>query len=49
MKGKEEEEDLDKSSWTIMMDGGYGKLEEKAQHREEWSRWTFGPSGRQMT
>jgi len=28
---------------------GYGKLKEKAQHREELSRWTFGPTGRQMT
>src|SRR6218665_1814336 len=26
-----------------MMEGGYWKLKEKAQHREEWSRWTFGP------
>jgi len=25
------------------------KLKEKAQHREEWSRWTFGHAGRQMT
>jgi len=32
-----------------MMEYAYGKLEEKSQHREEWSRWTFGPAGRQMT
>jgi len=26
---------------------GYGKLREKAQQREEWSRWTFDlPGGR---
>ena len=25
------------------------KLKEKAQHQEEWSRWTFGPAGRQIT
>ena len=27
-----------------MMENGYWKLKEKAQHREEWSRWTFGPA-----
>jgi len=33
-----------------MMEVGYGKLKEKAQQREEGSRWTFGPAGRrQMT
>jgi|SRR6218665_106042 len=32
-----------------MMEDGYGKLEEKAQNREEWSHWTFGPAGKQMT
>jgi len=32
-----------------MMEDRYGKLKEKAEHREEWSRWTFGPAGRQIT
>src|SRR6218665_3710917 len=32
-----------------MMEEGYGKLKEKAQRGEEWSRWTFGPAGRQIT
>jgi len=26
-----------------MMEDGQVRLKEKAQHREEWSRWTFGP------
>jgi len=32
-----------------MIEDEYGKLKEKAQHREEWSRSIFGPAGRQMT
>ena len=31
-----------------MMEDGDWKLKEKA-HREEWSRWTFGPAGMQIT
>ena len=27
-----------------MIEDGYGKLKEMAQHREEWSRRTFGPA-----
>ena len=34
---------------NCMMEDGYWKLKEKAQHPEEWSRWTFGPAGRQNT
>ena len=32
-----------------MMEDGYWKLKENGQHREEWSHWTFGPTGRQIT
>src|SRR6218665_127343 len=32
--------------WT--MKDGYGKLKEKAQNRQEWRHWRFGPPGRQM-
>jgi len=32
-----------------MMENGYRKLKKKAQHREEWSRLTFGPARRQIT
>jgi len=32
-----------------MTKSGYWELKKNAQHREEWSRWTFGPSGRQTT
>src|SRR6218665_1058639 len=32
-----------------MMEDSYWKLKEKAQHPEEWCRWTFGPAGRQIT
>jgi len=31
-----------------IMEDGYGKLKEKAQHREEWSRWRFGHTERQI-
>ena len=34
---------------NLMMEDGYGKLKEKAQHREELSFWTFGSARRQMT
>ena len=39
--------DNDENDW--MMEDGYGKLKEKSQHRDEWSRWTFGSAGRQIT
>src|SRR6218665_1589959 len=32
-----------------MMEDGYGKLKEKAEHRKEWSQWTSGRAGSQMT
>jgi len=32
-----------------MMEYGYWKFKEKAQHREEWNRWTLGPTGGQIT
>jgi len=32
-----------------MMEDRYWKLKEKAQHRVEWSRWTLGPAGKQIT
>jgi len=31
-----------------MMEYGYERLTEKAQHRGEWSCWTFGPAVNQM-
>jgi len=33
----------------LLMEDRYWKLKEKAQHRDEWSRWTFGAAGRQIT
>jgi len=32
-----------------MMEGGYGKIKEKAQYREEWSLWIFGTATSQIT
>ena len=32
-----------------MMEDRYWEVEEKAQHREECSRWTFGPAERHLT
>jgi len=33
----------------LMLEDGYENFKEKANYREEWSRWTLGPAGRQMT
>jgi len=38
-----------KKLMDCMMEDRYWELEEKAQHREEWSCWTFGPARRQIT
>ena len=40
-RGRERQKLMD---W--MMEDGHLKLKEKAQHREEWSPWTFGSAGR---
>src|ERR1700735_965975 len=32
-----------------MMEKGYRELKERAQQREEWSHWTFGPARGQRT
>ena len=32
-----------------MMEDEYWKLKDTAQHREDWSRWTCGHAGRQIT
>ena len=32
-----------------MMEKGYRELKERAQQREEWSHWTFGPASGQRT
>ena len=45
-----EEEGYRQKPMGWMMKDGYWKLKEKVQHREKWSRWTFGPpGGREIT
>ena len=46
MEGKRGRGKLRQKLMDWMMEDGYGKLKENAQHREEW---TFGPAGRQIT
>ena len=45
MEGKRERERPRLKPMDWLMEDEYGKLKEKAQHQEEWSRWIFGPAG----
>jgi len=47
MEGKRGRGRLRQKLMDWMMKEGYGKLKGKAQHREEWSCWTFGPAERE--
>src|SRR6218665_3962777 len=49
MKGKRGSGRSRQKLMDWMMEDGYWKLKEKAQHRDETSRWTFGPAGRQIS
>ena len=49
MEGKRGRGRIRQKLMDWMMEDGYWKLKEKAQHQEEWSRWAFGLARRQIT